>query len=81
MHNTGLKITEINKDLALLPENRLDEVKNFITFILSQNKDKKEKIFSSILVLAPACSATSKNFWSCMSKNISFRSFPRQVTW
>ncbi|MCD5412202.1 hypothetical protein M1N49_01620 [Thermodesulfovibrionales bacterium] len=45
MHNTGLKIAEINKDLALLPENRLDEVKNFITFILSQNKDKKEKLF------------------------------------
>jgi len=29
MHNTGLKIAEINKDLAFLPENRLDEVKNF----------------------------------------------------
>ena len=44
MHNTGLKIAEINKDLTLLPENRLDEVKNFVTFILSQNKDKKRKI-------------------------------------
>ena len=44
MHNTGLKIAEINKDLAFLPENRLDEVKNFVTFILSQNKDKKRKI-------------------------------------
>jgi len=43
MHNTGLKIAEINKDLALLPENRL-EVKNFVSFILSQNKDKKRKI-------------------------------------
>jgi len=43
MHNTGLKIAEINKDLTLLPENRLDEVKNFVTFILSQNKDKKRK--------------------------------------
>jgi hypothetical protein len=27
-----------------LPENRLDEVKNFVTFILSQDKDKKRKI-------------------------------------
>jgi hypothetical protein len=44
MHNTGLKIAEINKDLAFLPENRLDEVKNFVTFILSQDKDKKRKI-------------------------------------
>ena len=44
MHNTGLKIAEINKDLALLPENRLDEVRNFVAFILSQNKDKKRKI-------------------------------------
>ncbi len=36
MHNTGLKIAEINKDLTLLPENRLDEVKNFVTSILTQ---------------------------------------------
>jgi hypothetical protein len=40
----NLKIAEINKDLAFLPENRLDEVKNFVTFILSQDKDKKRKI-------------------------------------
>ena len=44
MHNTGLKIAEINKDLTCLPESRLDEVKNFVTFILSQDKDKKRKI-------------------------------------
>jgi hypothetical protein len=44
MHNTGLKIAEINKDLTLLPENRLDEVKNFVTSILTKNKGKKRKI-------------------------------------
>ena len=44
MHNTGLKIAEINKDLTLLPGNRLDEVKNFVTSILTQNKGKKRKI-------------------------------------
>ncbi|MEA3222601.1 MAG: hypothetical protein U9P49_05495 [Thermodesulfobacteriota bacterium] len=44
MHNTELKLAEINKDLALLPESRLDEVKNFIAFILSQTKDKRRKI-------------------------------------
>jgi len=44
MNNPGLKLAEINKDLAILPENRLDEVKNFVTFILSQNKDKKRKV-------------------------------------
>ena len=44
MHNTGLKIAEINKDLASLPEKKLDEVKDFVTSILSQHKDKKRKI-------------------------------------
>ena len=44
MHNTGLKIAEINKDSTLLSENRLDEVKNFVTSILTQNTGKKRKI-------------------------------------
>lgn len=34
MQTTGLKLTEIQKDLYLLPEPKLDEVKDFIEFIL-----------------------------------------------
>ena len=44
MSTTGLKVAEINKDLALLPEDKLDEVKDFISFVLSRNKEKKKKI-------------------------------------
>jgi hypothetical protein len=44
MSTTGLKVTEIKKDIALLPEDRLDEVKDFISFVLSRNKEKKKKI-------------------------------------
>jgi hypothetical protein len=44
MSTTGLKVAEIKKDLALLPEDKLDEVKDFISFVLSRNKVKKTKI-------------------------------------
>ena len=44
MSTTGLKVAEIKKDLALLPEDKLDEVKDFIRFVLSRNKEKKKKI-------------------------------------
>lgn len=38
MHNTALKITEISKELSMLPAEKLDEVKDFIDFILSQKR-------------------------------------------
>ena len=44
MSTTGLKVAEIKKDLALLSEDKLDEVKDFISFVLSRNKEKKKKI-------------------------------------
>lgn len=44
MHNTALKITEISKELSMLPAEKLDEVKDFIDFILSQKKTKRNKI-------------------------------------
>ncbi len=42
MATTGLKVAEIKKDLALLPEDKLDEVKDFISLILSRNKERKK---------------------------------------
>jgi len=44
MSTAGLKMAEIKKDIALLPEDKLDEVKDFISFVLSRNKEKKKKI-------------------------------------
>ena len=44
MSTTGLKVAEIKKDIALLPEDKLDEVKDFISFVLSKNKEKKKNI-------------------------------------
>jgi len=42
MATTGLKVAEIKKDLALLPEDKLDEVKDFISLVLSKDKEKKK---------------------------------------
>jgi hypothetical protein len=42
MATTGLKVAEIKKDLALLPEDKLDEVKDFISLVLAKNKEKKK---------------------------------------
>ncbi|CAB1074537.1 hypothetical protein D1AOALGA4SA_2356 [Olavius algarvensis Delta 1 endosymbiont] len=44
MSTPGLKVAEIKKDIALLPEDKLDEVKDFISFVLSRDKEKKKKI-------------------------------------
>jgi hypothetical protein len=44
MATTGLKVAEIKKNLALLPEDKLDEVKDFISLVLSRNKEKKKII-------------------------------------
>ena len=44
MSTTGLKVAEIKKDIALLHEDKLDEVKDFISFVLSKNKEKKKNI-------------------------------------
>ena len=44
MSTTGLKVAEIKKDIALLSEDKLDEVKDFISFVLSKNKEKKKNI-------------------------------------
>ena len=44
MATTGLKVAEIKKNLALLPEDKLDEVKDFISLVLSRNKEQKKII-------------------------------------
>jgi hypothetical protein len=44
MSTTGLKVSEIKKNLSLLPEDKLDEVKDFISFVLSRNKENKKNI-------------------------------------
>ncbi len=38
------KVIEIQKDLLLLPEEKLDEVKNFVEFILSESRVPKRKV-------------------------------------
>ncbi len=44
MSTTGLKVSEIKKNLALLPEDKLDEVKDFISSVLSRDKEKNKII-------------------------------------
>lgn len=44
MQKTGLKLTKINKQLSMLPDDKLNEVSDFIGFILSKNKVAKRKI-------------------------------------
>ncbi len=44
MQNTQSKVIEIQKDLFLLPEEKLDEVKNFVEFILSKSWVPKRKV-------------------------------------
>lgn len=43
MQTSVVKLIAINKELALLPENKLDEVKDFIGFILAKEQGKKKK--------------------------------------
>lgn len=44
MQRAALKITEISKDLSMIPDEKLDEVKDFIDFILSKKMTKKKKV-------------------------------------
>ncbi|CEG13278.1 hypothetical protein MSIBF_A3580002 [groundwater metagenome] len=44
MQNMQSKVIEIQKDLLLLPEEKLDEVKNFVEFILSESRVPKRKV-------------------------------------
>ena len=44
MPTAGLKLSKIKKNLSLLPEDKLDEVKDFISFVLSSNKENKKNI-------------------------------------
>lgn len=41
---TALKINEIQKELFLLPDEKIDEVKDFVDFILHKSKAKKRKV-------------------------------------
>lgn len=44
MYNTALKLTEISKELTMLPDEKLEEVKDFIDFILSKTNVKKKNV-------------------------------------
>lgn len=43
MQNTGAKLVEIKRKLSRLPGYRLDEVNNFIGFLLSRDKREGRK--------------------------------------
>lgn len=44
MYKPGLKLTEMSKKLSMLPDDKLDEVKDFIGRILAQNEIKQGRI-------------------------------------
>ena len=44
MDTSTAKLAEIRKELSMLPDDKLDEVKNYIESILSQTKSKKKTI-------------------------------------
>ena len=44
MAEAGKKLTEIKRQLAMLPEHKLDEVSDFIGSLLSRQKAPKRKI-------------------------------------
>jgi len=44
MQDTSMKLNEIKKKLSRLPEHKLDEVSDFIGFVLSREKKKKKTI-------------------------------------
>ncbi len=44
MYKPGLKLTEMSKKLSMLPDDKLDEVKDFIGRILAQNEVKQGRI-------------------------------------
>lgn len=43
MQNTGIKLAEIKKKLARLPSHKLDEVDDFVGFLLSRLKGEGKK--------------------------------------
>lgn len=43
MRSSAMKKIEINKKLSLMPENKIDEVNDFIEFIISKTPDRKRK--------------------------------------
>ena len=44
MQTASLKLIEIKRDLPLLSEKKLDEVKDFVEFILSKSHVRKRKV-------------------------------------
>lgn len=44
MHTKAITLTEIQKELAMLPDERLMEVKDFVDFILHKSVDKKKPV-------------------------------------
>jgi len=43
MQNTGVRLSEIKKKLARLPSHKLDEVNDFVGFLLSRHKGEGKK--------------------------------------
>jgi hypothetical protein len=44
MSNAGLKIAQINKHLAMIPAHKLDQVEEFVSFILARKKIKAKGV-------------------------------------
>jgi hypothetical protein len=44
MSNTGIKLARINKQLAMIPPHKLDEVEDFVSFILIRKKIKAKGV-------------------------------------
>jgi hypothetical protein len=42
--NTGIKLARINKQLAMIPSHKLDEVEDFVSFILTRKKIKAKGV-------------------------------------
>ena len=44
MGNTGIKLTRINKQLSMIPPYKLNEVEDFLSFILARKKIKTNRV-------------------------------------
>jgi len=44
MNGSALTLTEIYKELSMIPEENLNEVKNFISIILAQRRIRKRSV-------------------------------------
>jgi hypothetical protein len=44
LSTAGIKLTRINKQLSLIPPHKLDEVENYISFILAGKKIKTKGV-------------------------------------